>query len=359
MPRRTATILAALSLALVPLALEGGSPASAADPSAHLVCSAPTDAPAIDRMLLRAGSPLAGEGATFVRVGSENGIDPRFLVAVAAHETLLETYSPAQAIRNPFGLGPGIVYESERQSIEEAGRILAQFYLAEGLTTIPKIAAKWAPVGATNDPTNLNSHWTTGVSSYYRSLGADPEAEVSLTSQAAEPDCGTTAPDDALDGYLLWVWDGREPRLLGEGPAGGADPVSGRAARPDNFVFPLAARATQAVVYSPATCVPGSPCTTTISVAPGTPVVAAIDGVLEAASGDDAGIGIGFWIVNGEERIGYSALASYEDAISEGTPVSAGQVLGRTAERTVIGWTRSGETINPYPLLEATRPPAL
>src|SRR5687768_4465231 len=71
----------------------------------HMTCIAPTDAAGIDAMLARAGSPLAGEGATFVTEGAAAGIDPRALVAIAAHETLLETYGPAREINNPFGLG--------------------------------------------------------------------------------------------------------------------------------------------------------------------------------------------------------------------------------------------------------------
>ena len=73
----------------------------------HLACVAPADAAAIDGVLADAGSPLAGEGATFVREGRRVGVDPRALVAIAAHETMLATYGPSQGIRNPFGLGPG------------------------------------------------------------------------------------------------------------------------------------------------------------------------------------------------------------------------------------------------------------
>ena len=41
------------------------------------------------------------------------GIDPRAIVAIAAHETMLETYGPAAEIHNPFGLGPGSAFASE------------------------------------------------------------------------------------------------------------------------------------------------------------------------------------------------------------------------------------------------------
>ena len=78
----------------------------------HMTCVAPHDAAGIDAMLARASSPLAGEGATFVSESLAAGIDPRALVAIAAHETMLETYVPSQAINNAFGLGPGIAFAS-------------------------------------------------------------------------------------------------------------------------------------------------------------------------------------------------------------------------------------------------------
>ena len=73
-------------------------------------CVAPTDAAGIDAMLAAAGSPMAGEGPTIVTEAAAAGIDPRAIVAIAAHETMLETYGPAQEIHNPFGLGPGIAF---------------------------------------------------------------------------------------------------------------------------------------------------------------------------------------------------------------------------------------------------------
>ena len=72
-----------------------------------MTCVAPDDAAGIDAMLARASSPLAGEGATFVSESLAAGLDPRALVAIAAHETMLETYGPSQAINNAFGLGAG------------------------------------------------------------------------------------------------------------------------------------------------------------------------------------------------------------------------------------------------------------
>ncbi len=54
------------------------------------------------------GSPLVGLGAVFVREGERNGIDPRALVAIAMHESVLGTAGSGASIHNAFGWGPAI-----------------------------------------------------------------------------------------------------------------------------------------------------------------------------------------------------------------------------------------------------------
>ena len=107
--------------------------------------------------------PAGGRGRD-VRRGrrSAAGIDPRALVAIAAHETMLETYGPSQAIHNAFGLGPGIAF-ADRARRDRAGRAARwpSSYLPEGRTTLATIGSKWAPIGAANDPAGLNRNWTT------------------------------------------------------------------------------------------------------------------------------------------------------------------------------------------------------
>ena len=335
-------LAAAVGLALVLTSLAVGNPTDRVDPSEHLSCAAPGDAPALDRMLLRASSPLAGEGRAFVRSGRAHDVDPRFLVAVAAHETLLETYAPAQAIKNPFGLGPGIAYPSERESVEAAAKILARGYLAEGRRDIAAIASKWAPIGAANDPTGLNAHWTAGVGRYYAALGGDAAGDIRLSAQPGRPPC---APPDSggLDGSLIWVWDGRD-----SGPT-----------RPDAFVFPLAARAEQPITYVAPDCGAGAPCPIDLLAAPGTPVVAAAEGTLRAATAAEQARGVGFWIEAGTDRFGYSPLADYAPGAREGARVSAGQVLGVPAEELSLSWQRDGADRDLHPLLDATRPATL
>jgi cell wall-associated NlpC family hydrolase len=156
--------------------------ATPAAPAASTVAPLPLTgdtAQRIDAYLASKASPLTGLGAVFVREAGRVGMDPRFLVAIAGSETSFGTYGPAIEIHNPFGLGPHIPYPSWDAAIAAAATTLSgSFYVGEGRFTIAAIQQRWAPNGATNDPTGLNSNWTRNVSLYFAEQGGDPAAPV-------------------------------------------------------------------------------------------------------------------------------------------------------------------------------------
>jgi hypothetical protein len=373
---RARTVLAALagSAALVGAAAVPAG-AQTAGVVTHMTCLAPGDAAGIDAMLERAASPLAGEGATFVEAASAEGLDPRALVAIAAHETMLETYVPSQAIRNAFGLGPGIAFASEEAAIRRAAATLGAYYLAEGRTTLGAIGAKWAPLGAANDPGGLNAHWEDGVGTYYAALGGDPARPVLTASQDAVPSCagGTTlAPpvtgaDASAGPPVVTAWGGAAPRAAGPGAADGGDPATGAPAVIDGFVFPLALAPGAPAAYrdgyadaGPDTCDDGRhQCGVVITTAPGDAVVAMAAGTLRGADPAEREAGIAFWIETpGGDRLGYGPLAAYEPGVAEGAAVAPGAHLGTGAGAVRVAWERGGVRIDPFGMLEATRPPA-
>lgn len=172
--------------------------AGAAPPAAS-VCTAAiaggvggTTAAAIDAWIARRipGSPLVGLGASMVAGASGSGLDPRLLAAIALQETSLGTAGGGPAVHNPFGLGPGLAFPNWAAAIALAVRTLAGMHAA-GAQTIDQIAAHWAPVGATNDPTGLNANWVGGVSAAYAALGGNPVGPV--FGPAARSACPTGA----------------------------------------------------------------------------------------------------------------------------------------------------------------------
>jgi hypothetical protein len=121
-------------------------------------------------------SPLEGFGPVFVRAGREHSVDPRFLVAIGTHENRLGTYKAIQAKHNTFGLGPGKSYPSWEANIEAAASNLARangYYV--GKNTIRQIGLTWAPLGADNDPHDLNGHWVGSVTRFYGQLGGEED----------------------------------------------------------------------------------------------------------------------------------------------------------------------------------------
>ena len=64
-----------------------------------------------------------------------------------------------------------IKYNSLDEGIEAFVSNLKRNYFDIGLDTLEKIQPKYCPVGAENDPNNLNQHWLGGVTQIYNSLG--------------------------------------------------------------------------------------------------------------------------------------------------------------------------------------------
>jgi len=129
------------------------------------------------------GSPLVGLGDVFVREGEKNGIDPRALVSIARAESSLGSDPGARSRNNAFGWGPHQTFASWEDNIATVARGLKAGYLDEGRVTLAQIQAKYCPVGAANDPTNLNSNWLRNTTALYAELGGDPNGSVAL----AEP----------------------------------------------------------------------------------------------------------------------------------------------------------------------------
>lgn len=116
---------------------------------------------------------LAPYRQAFINAGNKYGIDPNFLMAIAMHETGKGTSSAFRNKNNAMGVsgsGAPRAFGSVEDSIDYMAGQLKKYYFDKGLTTIQRIGAKYAPVGAANDPKNLNASWTGGVSRYYGEL---------------------------------------------------------------------------------------------------------------------------------------------------------------------------------------------
>ena len=254
-------------------------------------------------------------------------------------------------------------------------------YIPEGRTAIPEIGAKWAPIGASNDPGGLNDNWTAGVGAYYAALGGDPAPAdpaagpgrvAGVLRHGAPPprrrdDRARPRPGAGRPAGGRGLGRGR-PALTGDSPAGGSDPATGAPAVVDGFVFPLALARSATATYRDAFAEPGHgrvrrrapPVRPHRSRArPATPPWRWPPAPSTAGDAADREEGIAFWITTpGGDRLGYGPLASYAPGIGEGVAVAAGQQLGTSAGWVRIAWERGEQRVNPFPLLQATRPSA-
>jgi hypothetical protein len=116
---------------------------------------------------------LKNTGDVFVEAGKKYQINPALLASIAIHETGNGTSNAAKYKFNVAGMmgKSGLkTYDSIQDSIFDMARNLRKNYLDKGKTTIADIGAKYAPIGAANDPTNLNNHWVNGVQRYFNTF---------------------------------------------------------------------------------------------------------------------------------------------------------------------------------------------
>ena len=126
-----------------------------------------------DKLNQELDGKLKGMGEVFIQAGKVFNVDPALLAAIAQHETG-NGNSRAAAEKNNIAGMMGInglkSYASVEESIMDMARNISKNYLGQGLSTIAKIGAKYAPIGAANDPTGLNNHWVTGVNRFFNRL---------------------------------------------------------------------------------------------------------------------------------------------------------------------------------------------
>ena len=120
---------------------------------------------------------LAPYGQAFIDAGRKYGMTPdqvKIGMAIAMLETGKGTSSAFRNKNNSMGISPNgggpRSFGSVEEGIDYGMRNLKRNYFDKGLTTIEQIGAVYAPIGADNDPRNLNQHWVKGVRKYRSSL---------------------------------------------------------------------------------------------------------------------------------------------------------------------------------------------
>ncbi len=135
----------------------------------------PPTAQLLDAYLASKQSPMAGQGAAFMASAARWRLDPRLLVAIAGAESSFgqHTCGPHNAWGWACPNDPAD-FATWADGIDTVSEGLRRYYLDEGRTSVSLIQQKYCPVGAANDPTGLNSHWTGNVTKFLVELGGNP-----------------------------------------------------------------------------------------------------------------------------------------------------------------------------------------
>lgn len=110
------------------------------------------------------------------KVAQNYGVDWRLAIAISMHETWDYTSYIFKHQNNVGGMWNGMKgefysYDTLDDGIDAYISNLKTNYYDEGRTTIETIQPKYAPIGAKNDPNDLNSNWLPGVTRRYKELG--------------------------------------------------------------------------------------------------------------------------------------------------------------------------------------------
>ncbi|WP_453943816.1 M15 family metallopeptidase [Bradyrhizobium sp. USDA 372] len=130
-----------------------------------------------------AGTPLAGKYDQIVAAARANGISPALLAGVIAHETgnghVLSGNNVAGLMDPATGMAKKMQFASLDAGISRAGQVVAKNYRLAG-GNLDRMGARYAPVGAANDPRGLNGGWPAGVRKQMNALssGVDIAAPV-------------------------------------------------------------------------------------------------------------------------------------------------------------------------------------
>ena len=106
-------------------------------------------------------------------LSKEYGVDYKLIMAISIHETGHWTsynYLTNKNVGGMFKNGSIMKFDNYYDSYEYMIRNLKYNYIDKGLITIEQIGSKYCPLGAGNDPNNLNRYWVPTVKKLYEEM---------------------------------------------------------------------------------------------------------------------------------------------------------------------------------------------
>ncbi|HHX0029776.1 CHAP domain-containing protein [Staphylococcus aureus] len=147
------------------------------------------------------GGALENKAEDIVKIAEQEKVPPRLFLAIIASESEWGKGANATKQNNPLSvMGNKSIEDSKFNTIDEGlkagAKNLYDVYIKEGLDTPEKIGPKYAPIGASNDPTDLNSNWVPTVKKIMESIDGE---------NGKSGSCNTNnGKDMSFDGLPSW-----------------------------------------------------------------------------------------------------------------------------------------------------------
>ena len=124
------------------------------------------------------GGKLEGKSDKILEIADEEKVPGLLMVAIVVNESGWGKGANAMKQNNPMSvMGSKSIEDSKYDTIEDGlhagAENLYTGYIKKGLDTPKKIGPKYAPVGASNDPDDMNSNWIPMTEKVMKDLGAE------------------------------------------------------------------------------------------------------------------------------------------------------------------------------------------
>lgn len=121
---------------------------------------------------------FTGKSQIFINIAHEYQIDPVLMASIIFLETGSGTSSAVVNYNNPGGLmnpetnwATLLKFNTLEDGLRSTGKTLNRLIHKGGLITINDLGSVYAPIGAANDPTNLNKNWAPNVTKFVNEFG--------------------------------------------------------------------------------------------------------------------------------------------------------------------------------------------
>lgn len=131
---------------------------------------------------------LANQEQYTIAAAQNAGVNPALFAAIMANESGWGTSRAVRVDNNPSGQMSGnqvIHFSSIEAGIDGTAATLHNLVVVRGLSTLTALQQAYAPVGAGNDPGNLNSGWLSAVTSIIKQFMTPADADALLAGKGA------------------------------------------------------------------------------------------------------------------------------------------------------------------------------